>query len=61
MMTVLNWQTLHIFRSLVGVVHIFMHDPTKLLLGAAKSILRYVTDTTEHGIWYSKVSNFNSG
>ena len=42
----------------VGVVSRFMHNPSKLHLGAAKRILRYVVGTTEHGIWYSKVSNF---
>ncbi|XP_069148053.1 uncharacterized protein [Solanum lycopersicum] len=36
----------------------FMHNPSKLHLGAAKRVLRYIAGTTEHGIWYSKVTNF---
>ena len=35
-----------------------MHNPSKLHLGAAKRVLRYIAGTTEHGIWYSKVTNF---
>jgi len=42
----------------IGVVSSFMHDPSKLCLGAIKRILRYVVGTTKHGIWYSRVSNF---
>ncbi|XP_055815066.1 uncharacterized mitochondrial protein AtMg00810-like isoform X1 [Solanum dulcamara] len=40
----------------VGVVSRFMHSPSKLHLGAAKRILRYIAETTDHGIWYSKVA-----
>ena len=42
----------------VGVFSRFMHNPSKLHLGAAKRVLRYVAGTVEFGIWYSKVSNF---
>jgi len=42
----------------VGVISRFMHNPSKLHLGAAKRVLRYIDGTTEHGIWYSKVTNF---
>uniref|UniRef100_A0A3Q7HCA8 Uncharacterized protein n=1 Tax=Solanum lycopersicum TaxID=4081 RepID=A0A3Q7HCA8_SOLLC len=41
------------FRSLR-----FMHNPSKLHLGAAKRVLRYIAGTTEHGIWFSKVTYF---
>lgn len=41
----------------VGVVFRFMHNPSKLHLGAAKWILKYVTRTVEFGIWYSKESD----
>ena len=42
----------------VGIVSRFMHNPSKLHLGATKRIFKYVAGTTEHGIWYSKLSNF---
>uniref|UniRef100_A0A3Q7HIM5 Uncharacterized protein n=1 Tax=Solanum lycopersicum TaxID=4081 RepID=A0A3Q7HIM5_SOLLC len=42
----------------VGVISRFMHNPSKLHLGAAKRVLRYIAGTTEHGIWYSKATNF---
>lgn len=35
-----------------------MHSPSKLHLRAAKRILRYIAGTIDHGIWYSKVTNF---
>ena len=35
-----------------------MHNPSKLHLGAAKRVLRYIAGKTEHGIFYSKVTNF---
>ncbi|PHT46028.1 hypothetical protein CQW23_15186 [Capsicum baccatum] len=38
----------------VGVVSRFMHNPSKLHLGAAKRILRCIVETLEHEIWYSK-------
>ncbi|XP_016579224.2 secreted RxLR effector protein 161-like [Capsicum annuum] len=42
----------------VGVVSRFMHNPSKLHLGAVKRILRYIVGTLDHGIWYSKVTSF---
>ena len=35
-----------------------MPNPSKLHLGAAKRVLRYIAGTSEHGIWYFKVTNF---
>ncbi|XP_060195157.1 secreted RxLR effector protein 161-like [Lycium barbarum] len=43
----------------VGVVSRFMHSPSKLHLGAAKRILRYIAGTTDHGIWYSKAGSID--
>lgn len=37
----------------VSVVSRFMHCPSKLHLGAAKRILRYVSGTLSYGLWYS--------
>ncbi|KAF3658080.1 hypothetical protein FXO37_14598 [Capsicum annuum] len=42
----------------VGIISRFMHNPSKLHLGAAKRILRYIAETSERGIWCSKVTNF---
>ena len=42
----------------VGVISRFMPNPSKLHLGAAKRVLRYIAGTSEHGIWYFKVTNF---
>ncbi|XP_074277770.1 secreted RxLR effector protein 161-like [Silene latifolia] len=42
----------------VSVVSKFMHNPSKQHLGAVRRILKYVADTTEYGIFYSKVSDF---
>ncbi|PHT70769.1 hypothetical protein T459_25873 [Capsicum annuum] len=35
-----------------------MHNPSKLHLGDAMRILRYIAGTSDHGIWYSKVTSF---
>ncbi|KAG6476926.1 hypothetical protein ZIOFF_066174 [Zingiber officinale] len=37
----------------------FMQNPTKHHLGAAKRILRYVAETMNYGIYYTKVSKFD--
>lgn len=42
----------------VGVISRFMHSPSKLHLGAAKRILRYVAGTQNFGLWYSARSDF---
>ncbi|KAL7593273.1 hypothetical protein Lser_V15G33153 [Lactuca serriola] len=42
----------------VSVVSRFLHNPTKLHLGAAKRILHYVAGTKNYSIWYSRVSEF---
>ncbi|KAM3287989.1 hypothetical protein P3S67_021419 [Capsicum chacoense] len=36
-----------------------MHNPSKLHLGAAMRILRYIAGTSDYEIWYSKVTIFN--
>lgn len=43
----------------VGVVSRFMHNPTKHHMGAAKRILRYISGTTEYGMWYDRKSTGN--
>ncbi|KAK9740369.1 hypothetical protein RND81_03G030100 [Saponaria officinalis] len=40
----------------VSVVSTCMDNPTKLHLGAAKRILRYVAGTSNFGIWFNNVS-----
>ncbi|KAL7129296.1 hypothetical protein ABFS83_13G056600 [Erythranthe nasuta] len=35
-----------------------MQNPSRIHLGAAKRILRYIAGTMDYGIWYSKVPNF---
>lgn len=42
----------------VGVVSRFMHNPSKVHLGAAKRILRYVAGTQNFGLWYTANSDF---
>ena len=41
----------------VNVLSRFMHKPTRLHLGAAKRVLRYVAGTIDFGLWYSKSTN----
>ena len=41
----------------VNVLSRFMHKPTRLHLGAAKRVLRYVAGTVDFGLWYSKSTN----
>nr|GEV32544.1 retrovirus-related Pol polyprotein from transposon TNT 1-94 [Tanacetum cinerariifolium] len=40
-----------------GSVKRFMNKPTRLHLGAAKRVLRYVAGTVDFGLWYSKSTN----
>ncbi|PHT69967.1 hypothetical protein T459_25071 [Capsicum annuum] len=42
----------------ISLVSRFMHNPTKHHFGVVKRILRYVTGSTDFGIWYSKTSDF---
>lgn len=42
----------------VSVISRFMHNPTQHHYGAAKRILRYVSGTIGHGIWYKKLPKF---
>ncbi|XP_015078146.1 uncharacterized protein LOC107021946 [Solanum pennellii] len=44
-------------RSMMEVISRFMHNPSKLHLGAAKRVLRCIAGI-DHGIWYSKVTDF---
>ncbi|KAJ0911130.1 putative RNA-directed DNA polymerase [Helianthus annuus] len=39
----------------VNLVSRYMHQPSKLHLGAAKRIIKYVAGTKNFGIWYKKV------
>ena len=42
----------------VSVLSRYLHTPTMQHLGAAKRVLRYVAETTDFGIWYSRDANF---
>ncbi|KAG7576575.1 Ribonuclease H-like superfamily [Arabidopsis thaliana x Arabidopsis arenosa] len=42
----------------VSAISRFMHSPTKQHYGAAKRLLRYVAGTTEFGLWYNRVAEF---
>lgn len=42
----------------VGVISLFMHNPTTSHLDAAKRILRYVKGSLSHGLWYKRCANF---
>ncbi|GKD53211.1 retrovirus-related pol polyprotein from transposon TNT 1-94 [Tanacetum coccineum] len=44
----------------VSYVSKYMHSPTKQHLGAAKRILHYIAGTTNFGIWYTNVPDFNN-
>ncbi|PKA46819.1 Retrovirus-related Pol polyprotein from transposon TNT 1-94 [Apostasia shenzhenica] len=35
-----------------------MHGPTRHHFGVAKRILRYITGTTDYGLWFSNITNF---
>ncbi|KAL4182659.1 hypothetical protein AMTRI_Chr11g94310 [Amborella trichopoda] len=42
----------------VSLVSRFMHNPSVRHLGAAKRILRYIRATSNYGIWYKPIPNF---
>ncbi|XP_047270513.1 uncharacterized mitochondrial protein AtMg00810-like [Capsicum annuum] len=42
----------------ISVVSRFMHNLKKHHFGVVKRILRYIAETTDFGIWYSKTSDF---
>ncbi|XP_049399666.1 secreted RxLR effector protein 161-like [Solanum stenotomum] len=42
----------------VDIISGFPHNPSKLHLGAAKKQLGYLAGTIDHGILYSKATNF---
>ena len=43
----------------VGMVSRFVNNPTKHHYSVAKRILRYISGTVDHGMWYETTSIFN--
>lgn len=42
----------------VGVISSYMHNPTKHHFGAAKRVLKYISGTTDFGLWYGNTNSF---
>ncbi|KAA0052183.1 putative mitochondrial protein [Cucumis melo var. makuwa] len=50
--------TRHDISYSIGVISRFMQCPSRDHFDAAKQVMRYIAETIEYGIWYSKVSDF---